>query len=519
MAIKKNLVSAYAGGRPTAASTPTPTPATKTNEDIATEVIAGQWGNGADRKNQLTSAGYDYAAVQQIVDSRLGGSSAATTPAATTPTAPESAAPATPAPEIGAGAALAAQWKEQMPNADADALASQWKENVPALDKAKADQLALLDRWQAGALEQSKNQIDYGVTQGVTDLERALADAQPQFKEQQESVTRDEMQARDNSALYAEARGDKGGIGQEQYNSIMNTAAQNRLSVQQAQTKLSTDTQRQIADLRAQGEFDKADKALEISQQYLSQLIGLEQWAFEAGMTTAQFQASLDQWAAEYNMAMAQFSTGLDQWAAEFDYTKEQNELDRLANSANALINAGIGNLTEDQLKAAGFTAEQAASLVQMVKDQQAAAALSSAWQGGDVTGGDVTGGDIYDRMNAAGVTAERAYAYLIDNGYSDTEASNIVRTYKSLLNGGAFDSGDPTGGVVPAPEPTSKPADYGTSYTTAWSRARRMHDEGKSDEEILSYLDTFTTGRLTDAGYKYIMESLDLGGYRTGVK
>lgn len=43
----------------------------KSNEELANEVINGLWGNGEDRKNKLTSAGYDYQAVQDIVNSKL----------------------------------------------------------------------------------------------------------------------------------------------------------------------------------------------------------------------------------------------------------------------------------------------------------------------------------------------------------------------------------------------------------------------------------------------------------------
>lgn len=46
---------------------------TKSNEEIATEVIAGKWGNGDDRRRRLQAAGYDYAAIQNIVNSRAGG--------------------------------------------------------------------------------------------------------------------------------------------------------------------------------------------------------------------------------------------------------------------------------------------------------------------------------------------------------------------------------------------------------------------------------------------------------------
>lgn len=50
----------------------TSAPTKKSNEVIADEVIAGRWGNGADRKERLEAAGYDYSAIQDIVNDRLG---------------------------------------------------------------------------------------------------------------------------------------------------------------------------------------------------------------------------------------------------------------------------------------------------------------------------------------------------------------------------------------------------------------------------------------------------------------
>lgn len=44
----------------------------KSNEVIANEVIAGKWGNGTDRKNRLTSAGYNYDTIQAIVNQKMG---------------------------------------------------------------------------------------------------------------------------------------------------------------------------------------------------------------------------------------------------------------------------------------------------------------------------------------------------------------------------------------------------------------------------------------------------------------
>ncbi|MBO5478746.1 MAG: LysM peptidoglycan-binding domain-containing protein [Clostridia bacterium] len=48
---------------------------TKSIDDLAQEVINQQWGNGDDRKQRLTSAGYDYNAVQNRVNEILGASS------------------------------------------------------------------------------------------------------------------------------------------------------------------------------------------------------------------------------------------------------------------------------------------------------------------------------------------------------------------------------------------------------------------------------------------------------------
>ena len=42
-----------------------------TNESLAKEVILGLWGNGAERKRRLEEAGYDYDAIQEIVNKTL----------------------------------------------------------------------------------------------------------------------------------------------------------------------------------------------------------------------------------------------------------------------------------------------------------------------------------------------------------------------------------------------------------------------------------------------------------------
>ena len=125
------------------------------------------------------------------------------------------------------------------------------------------------------------------------------------FQTQRDQIEGETLNALDNSALYAETRGDRGGIGQAQYNTIQATAAQNRQAVNLAQSQLTAETAQQAAQLRAQGEFEKADDLLEIAQTYLLKLLEMEQWAAEYQLDTAKFQASLYQWQQEFQLSAA----------------------------------------------------------------------------------------------------------------------------------------------------------------------------------------------------------------------
>lgn len=51
--------------------TPKPTPTLKSIDEIAKEVINGKWGNGKDRADKLTKAGYNYDKVQKRVNELL----------------------------------------------------------------------------------------------------------------------------------------------------------------------------------------------------------------------------------------------------------------------------------------------------------------------------------------------------------------------------------------------------------------------------------------------------------------
>lgn len=67
--MKANGLNGYSKTTSTPAEPETPR---KTNETLANEVIAGDWGNGEERKVALTNAGYNYDEVQAIVNKKMG---------------------------------------------------------------------------------------------------------------------------------------------------------------------------------------------------------------------------------------------------------------------------------------------------------------------------------------------------------------------------------------------------------------------------------------------------------------
>ena len=177
---------------------------------------------------------------------------------------------------------------------------------------------------------------DYAVAQGVKALDRNLQDSRSKFQTQRNQVNADEAKALDNQVLYAEARGDRGGIGMSQY-------------------------------VRAQGEFEKADKVLAIGNRYLTELQNLEKWAKEKNVGVQEFNAKLRQWENEYLLKVGEYLTDAEVQAAKLfgvaangaetaDYRSKVN--DRYAAGAKAMMSAGIVP-SAAQLEAIGWTPQQ----------------------------------------------------------------------------------------------------------------------------------------------------------------
>lgn len=214
----------------------------------------------------------------------------------------------------------------------------------------------------------------------------------------------------------------------------LNTAAYNRLAVQQAQTKLATDTARAIEDLRVQGEFDKADAMLEITQEYLAQLMSLEQWAAEYNFSVEQFNASLKQWEAEYNLELEQMGIAQEQWNEEMELKKDQFDYDRYLNSVS------LEQSEKSLLAEVGWTMLEMGLMPDkeylnaMEVDQATAEQMMAVLGSGEAEVGDFTDpGVIYGMLYEAGLTDENraaVKAYLMNLGMDGDLAGAFANAY-----------------------------------------------------------------------------------------
>lgn len=180
-------------------------------------------------------------------------------------------------------------------------------------------------------LQRAYNQIDYATNQGVTEYQRALEDALPTYAAQRGQADLEGSRNAKNAALYAEQRGDRGGIGAAQYNALQIARANQINQINTAQNKAASDTARAIADLRNKGEFEKADKLMEVTNNYLSQLMEQRKWVQQFNLQYAEHQSNLRD--AEFNY--------MKQWSDLTGRTPDGSNT-FAANSANAQLQAQL---------------------------------------------------------------------------------------------------------------------------------------------------------------------------------
>lgn len=207
------------------------------------------------------------------------------------------------------------------------------------------------------AADKAVNAIDRATKAAVAEVENSVAEAEEAYQAQRDAVELQAAQSRDNSALYSQLRGDKGGIGKAQYDSVQNTAARSHAQINLAQTAMARAAAAEIAGLQAKGEYEKAEKLLDLAQERLSALLKLE----ERSADEAVLQEELRRWQAEYDLQAAKL-TG---YTASGEPTADTTA--RLAALGEAMLKKGLMP-SNSQLKAMGMTAAQAREYINIMK-------------------------------------------------------------------------------------------------------------------------------------------------------
>lgn len=382
---------------------------------------------------------------------------------------------------------------------------------TPSYTAPAPDFTGLLDSWLETAKQQQNLGIDYATQKGVNDLQRAEEDAQEQFQTQQNQVDENEAKALDNQALYAEARGDRGGIGHAQYGQIQATAMENRRAINSARTKLSTDTARAIADLRAQGEFKKADALLQLTQTYLGQLIDLQKWGAEYSLNVAQFNAQLQQWQAEFELESQKFTESLNQWDTEFKYAVSQDERNALAKSGAAALSVGVRPSAAQQA-AMGYTDAQVNAELAAYK----LALASGSGGGGGTGGGKGSGGGAQDYeglYKAALASGQNIKAFIANNykRFGFTSSTGLADGYEEWV--ATYE--EPR---VPTKNITSIEVDRDEG-TITWGNEVFEFSESRMGHFAESLNAALETGKLSESGLTKIVNTLKVYGIELGIE
>lgn len=204
--------------------------------------------------------------------------------------------------------------------------------------------------------------VDASTSAAVAGVKAAKAEAEARYQTQRDAAAAQAARDMDNSALYSELRGDYGGIGKAQYDSIQSTAAKNQAEINRAQTEMARAAAVEIAGLQAKGEYEKAEKLLTLTQKKLAALMELEQWSAEYAADERELQAKLSQWQAEYALSAAKL-TGV---TASGQPTADTRA--RLAALGEAMLKKGLMP-NAAQLDAMGMTAAQAREYIRSLNE------------------------------------------------------------------------------------------------------------------------------------------------------
>jgi hypothetical protein len=121
-------------------------------------------------------------------------------------------------------------------------------------------------------LSQRDNAADAAISAAESGLDIVEKAGNKQYESLLSQAQRDRAEAKATKSAIEQANGNRQKIGSSQYDTADQSYDQQRAAIYQARAKLQKDTARQLSDLQAQGEYEKADALLASRQQELQQI-------------------------------------------------------------------------------------------------------------------------------------------------------------------------------------------------------------------------------------------------------
>lgn len=163
--------------------------------------------------------------------------------------------------------------------------------------------------WLEAAQEANQAAVQKGVDEILADLEDAL----PQYDQAKEEAYLQGLKNKSNSRLASQIAGDKGGIGQKQYDATTAEVDNELLQIALSKMQLQNDAQQQITALENEGRLQDAELVKEWYQNKLSDLLSYEQWLANYSQDQTQLDYSIYSTDRDYayNRAVSMLEKGM----------------------------------------------------------------------------------------------------------------------------------------------------------------------------------------------------------------
>lgn len=354
----------------------------------------------------------------------------------------------------------------------------EWRQQQ-MFDTIEDDGATITEKYEAmGELlvEKANAEVDEATREAIQTLNATLEEFTTVYNQERQKAAYSQAQASDNMVLRNAAAGDLGGIGNKLYSDEQADFDARITQIDLEQANLMSDTARQIADLIAKGEYQKAQNILDIGIANIQNMINEENQIISWKMSLANNLDNLDfdkmqfdEGVREYNVSLAlnKLQLGLfspddaktlgvsesqaqafaDRINALADYDLESARLsveaatitNQAAREAAFMAKLDKGMFNEADAIALGIDPSQAGDYADYIStmydlnQQEAEAELRNLTSKGSSGGGGGGGGggnqsadpNIQALMDSGDYSG--LYLYLLSKGYSNTEANSYI--------------------------------------------------------------------------------------------